>query len=146
MYTARFTINFTNKTIVGTKTSIEKAGRFGSPEYKELSALLAVHVNFQVVEKPIKSNPRKKSYHGLTFERMKQYIETQPDSEENLALFEKAKKIAESKNSQYPLTKKWFLSTFPNYKGNEVSGVEMGTAAEPETVQESTATAAAKTA
>lgn len=55
---------------------------------------------------------------------MEAYIITQPNSEANLKEFAAVKIIAEAKGSKYPLTKKWFLQTFPEYKLNEVSEKE----------------------
>ena len=51
---------------------------------------------------------------------MKSYIEAQPNSEKQLKVFEAVKRIAEMKGSKYPLTKKWFLNAYPEYKENEV--------------------------
>ena len=41
-----------------------------------------------------------------------------------LAKFEKVMEVAEAKGAKYPLTKKWFLKNYPNYKSNEVSDSE----------------------
>ena len=40
--------------------------------------------------------------------------------EKQLKVFEAVKRIAEMKGSKYPLTKKWFLNAYPEYKENEV--------------------------
>ena len=55
---------------------------------------------------------------------MKEYILTQPDSENRVKVFEKVQEIAEAKGAKYPLTKKWFLKTYPEYKENEASVME----------------------
>ena len=39
-------------------------------------------------------------------------------------VFEKVQEIAEAKGAKYPLTKKWFLKTYPEYKENEASVME----------------------
>jgi hypothetical protein len=83
--------------------------------------MLAEHPDFRVVPKEIEVNATKKKYNGLTFNRMKEYIELQEDSENVLAVFEKVQEIAEAKGAKYPLTKKWFLSKYPEYKENEAS-------------------------
>ena len=57
--------------------------------------------------------------------RMVAYIKTQANSEENLRTMERVMLIAEAKGAKYPLTKKWFLETFPEYKENEVSKEEL---------------------
>lgn len=119
-----FNFDFENKAIVGSKTAIRKANAGNTPEYRELCKKLAEHPDFNVVPKEIKENAEKKKYHGLTFDRMKEYILTQPDSENRVKVFEKVQEIAEAKGAKYPLTKKWFLKTYPEYKENEASVME----------------------
>lgn len=123
-YSKFFTLDFQEQTIIGSKSAIEKAGHIGSPQYKELCEVIQAHPTFKVAEKVIKTQNDKATYHGLTFEIMQDYIKTQPGSEMNLAKFEVVKRIAKAKNSLYPLTKKWFLSTFPSYKENSIAEIE----------------------
>ena len=122
---AIFTYNFVNKTIVGTKSAINRANMGKNPEYTTLCEMLADHPDFTVAEKQIKHNPDKKKYNGLTLPRMKEYIETQPKSEERLREFAAIQKVAAAKGAKYPLTKKWFLATFPEFKENNVSEAEI---------------------
>ena len=127
MTTNYFTVDFISKAIIGTKTNIKKAGRIGSPQYKELCEVMALHATFSIVAKEIKKNESKKTYHGLTLAVMEEYINTQPDKEKMLVKFAAVQRIAETKGSKYPLTKKWFLNTFPAYKVNEVAEDEAKT-------------------
>lgn len=122
---AIFTYNFVNKTIVGTKSAINRANKGLSPEYDMLCKMLADHPDFTVVEKQINHKADKKKYNGLTLPRMKEYIETQPKSEERLREFAAIQKVAAAKGAKYPLTKKWFLATFPEFKENNVSEAEI---------------------
>ena len=115
-----FTYNFVAKTIVGSKASIKKANAGKNPEYTELTSMLAEHPDFNVVEKVIQKKENKKTYSKLTFDKMKEYIETQADSENKLIEFEAVQKIAAAKGAKYPLTKKWFLSTYPEFSENEI--------------------------
>ena len=70
----RFTLNFADKTIVGTKTSFDKAGKGYGPVYEELVALMAKHPTFgiEIAEhtKPAKS---KQTYKGMTVDFMLDY-------------------------------------------------------------------------
>ena len=109
---AIFTYNFVNKTIVGTKSAINRANKGMKPEYDTLCKMLAAHPDFTVVEKQIDHKTDKKKYNGLTLPRMKEYIETQPNSKERLIEFAAIQKVAATKGAKYPLTKKWFLATF----------------------------------
>ena len=48
-----FTLNFVNKSIVGTKSAIARANKCLEPEYSELCALLEKHPSFKVEVKKI---------------------------------------------------------------------------------------------
>ena len=119
-----FTLNFVNKSIVGTKSAIARANKCLEPEYSELCSLLEKHPTFNVEVKQIDKKKDKKTYHGLSFQAMKDFIATQENSKLMLAKFEKVMEVAEAKGAKYPLTKKWFLKNYPNYKNNEVSDSE----------------------
>lgn len=122
---AIFTYNFVNKTIVGTKSAINRANKGMKPEYGMLCEMLAEHPDFTVAEKQINHKADKKKYNGLTLPRMKEYIETQLNSKERLIEFAAIQKVAATKGAKYPLTKKWFLATFPEFKENNVSKAEI---------------------
>ena len=141
---AIFTYNFVNKTIVGTKSAINRANKGMKPEYGMLCEMLAEHPDFTVVEKQINHKADKKKYNGLTLPRMKEYIETQPNSKERLIEFAAIQKVAKTKGALYPLTKKWFLATFPEFKENNVSKAEIS--AEVAVGKDALAKAAAKLA
>lgn len=75
---------------------------------------------YQVVIAEVK----KQAYSKLTFDRMQDYIMTQPNSRKMLVEFEAAKEVASTKGAIYPLTKKWFLEHYPEYKTNKVESCE----------------------
>ena len=109
-----FSIDFTKETICGSKSALKKASNPASEEYKELTAKMAAHPTFKVVEK--EPNNHKKTYEGLNFKTMRDYISTQPNADELMAEFEAVKKMADGK---YGLVKKWFLDTFKDFKVKE---------------------------
>ena len=121
---AHFTYNFVEKAIIGSKAAINRANKGMNPEYTELKKMLAEYPTFSVQEKVIQKNKDKKTYHNLTFERMAEYINTQKDSEKRMKEFETVKVIAAAKGAKYPLTKKWFLETYKDYKEHEVTEEE----------------------
>ena len=111
----RFTIDFINKSIIGTKSSFNKAGKGFGAEYEELAAKMAAHPDFKLVEKEQKhkSTKAKRTYDGLDFDFMEAYIEIQPASEKLKNEYESVKQMAVNcGSSKYPLTKKWFLGKF----------------------------------
>ena len=72
----RFTINFFEQTITGTKASFNKAGKGFGPEYEELTSKMAAHPTFSLVvkEQKQKSTKAKRTYEGLDFTIMENYI------------------------------------------------------------------------
>jgi len=127
--TKKFNYNFVNKTIVGSKAAIERANKGLNPEFTELTEMLGQHPNFTVVTKTIAVKKDKKTYGKLTFDRMEEYIKTQYSDENTLKAklveFKAIQKVAETKGAKYPLTKKWFLATYTEYKVNTVSAIEI---------------------
>ena len=113
--TVRFTINFFDQTITGTKASFNKASKGSGAEYEELAAKMAAHPGFELVvkEQKHKSTRAKRTYDGLDFPFMEAYILTQSDSDALMAEYKSVKAMAKSCGSNvYALTKKWFLGTF----------------------------------
>ena len=121
---AIFTYNFVNKTIVGTQSAINRANKGIEPEYSMLTSMLNAQPNFIVAVKQIKKNQDKKTFHGLSIQRMKDYITTLDDSDRKIAEFNAILKVAEAKGAKYPLAKKWFLKTYPEFKTNEIEASE----------------------
>lgn len=113
-------VNAIENTITVSKAFYKKASAFGSAEYIALREAMQDNPTFKIAFKTIE----KKTYNGLTFEKMMDYIKTQPDSDKMLIKFAAVQRIAKAKGSLYPLTKKWFLNTFPAYKVNEVIEAE----------------------
>ena len=126
----KFNYSFETKEIVGSKTAIARANKGLNPEYSELTKMLKAQPTFSVVEKVYEKNEEKKTYKTLTLERMAEYIRLQANSEEKLIEFEAIQKVAKAKGAKYPLTKKWFLAKYPEYKENEVSNREKDSAIE----------------
>ena len=115
----KFTVDFEARAIKCSKKAYERACKGMEPEYSELCALVERHPTFTVKIKKASETATKNMYRNLTFQKMEDYIKTQPNSEENLAEMAMVKEIAEAKNAKYPLTKKWFLAKFPEYKEKE---------------------------
>jgi len=110
-----------NETITITKAYYKKACTYGTKEYYEFRTIRKENENFEIVFKTIE----KKTYKDLSIGRMEEYIKTQPNSEKQLLVFAAVQNIAEKKGAKYPLTKKWFLKNYPEYKMNDTSNNEM---------------------
>ena len=110
-----FIIDFFNNTISGTKTSFNKAGKGISPYYQELTEKMNAHPDYELNIKELKkkSTKAKRTYEGLDFDFMEDYIRIQKNAEALMAEYKRVKTFAEnSKMSIYPFTKKWFLGNF----------------------------------
>ena len=119
MTKSHITINFTDNTLSLTKSFYKKACKVGSDEYKELRTAMGENPNYKIV---FVGNADKKTYGNLTIQRMREYIATQADAEKNLRILDRVIKIAKTKGAMYPLTKKWFLANFPEYKMEITAG------------------------
>lgn len=111
----RFTINFIDQTITGTKASFNKAGKGYGPEYEELAEKMANHPGFQMVIKEQKRQitRAKRTYDGMDFSFMEDFIATQVNAEVLKKEYEAVKqKAVDCGTRKYPLTKKWFLGKF----------------------------------
>jgi len=113
MKQSHISVDFLSNTLSLTKSFYKKARKVGSPEYKELREAISENPDYEI---KVITNENKNSHKNLTFKRMREYIATQANAEENLRALDRVIKIAETKGAKYPLTKKWFLATFPEYK------------------------------
>lgn len=114
----RFTIDFANKKIIGTKASFNKAGKGAGEIYIELANKMAAHPEFivEIKEQKKRSNKAKQTYDGLNFDLMEKFIAIQDDSESLMRAYKGAKKMAKDTDSSvYPFTKKWFLGQFESF-------------------------------
>ena len=115
-HAVRFTVDFINQKIIGTKASFDKASKGFGPIYEELAEKVAKHPDFTLIVKEQKKHTTKakKTYYGMDFDFMEAYISTRKNAKQLMEEYEAVKKMAEdSKISVYPFVKKWFLD---NYK------------------------------
>ena len=89
-----------------------------SDEYELLQKIKMENPGFTVCRRQIKSNPKKDTYKGLTYEYMKKYIklhETKEEAEKVIAYLEDQILISKchSQRLRYPTIKKWFLAKYP---------------------------------
>ena len=121
-------INHANRTIVMDRTFAKFAVDTRSEEYAHLQQIRRDYPNYQVVQRRIRTNSEKKTYKGLTYEYMEDYIMTHGSTEERIANFKdysEMRIIAEchGKAFRYPVIKSWFLEKYPeiaNYGQTEV--------------------------
>ena len=90
-----------------------------SDEYALLQKVKVENEGFAVRTRQIKSNPKKDTYKGLTYEWMRNHIAThEPEEvvEEKLKNFDEMVYISKCHRAslRYPTIKKWFLKEYPD--------------------------------
>lgn len=107
-----------------------------SEEYQILQQVRKDYPNYQPMRKTAKKNPDKKTYRGLTYEYMEEYIcAHESEATKEAVLHEFHEKIlisrCHSDAYRYPTIKKWFLDKY-----TEIAefGVENKTSAKSSTI------------
>ena len=116
--TNKLTVNHANRTIVMDRTFAKFAADTASEEYARLQQVRRDYPNYQVVQRHIRQNAAKKTYKGLTYDYMEDYILAHGPQETrmaNLKELNEMRLIAEchGKAFRYPVIKSWFLEKFP---------------------------------
>ena len=111
-------INHINHTIVMDRTFAKYATDTRSEEYAHLQQVRRDYPGYQVVQRRIRTNSNKKTYKGLTYEYMEDYILTHGTDENRKANYKEYTEkriIAEchGKAFRYPVIKSWFLEKYP---------------------------------
>ena len=106
------------RTIVMDRTFAKYAENTMSDEYAHLQRVRKDYPNYSVIQRQIKRNSNKKTYNGLTYEYMEDYIMTHGSAElikKNLHEFHEMRLISEchGKAFRYPVIKSWFLDKYP---------------------------------
>ena len=110
-------IDFENKTIIMDRTFEKKAKDTRSDEYSELQRVRKDYPDFRVITRTIRINPHKKTYSGLSYAYMENYILNHGDDaevQEALSEYRELREIAKchGKGKGYPVIKQWFLNRY----------------------------------
>ena len=83
-HAVRFTVDFINQKIIGTKASFDKASKGFGPIYEELADKAAKHPDFALIVKEQKKHTTKakKTYYGMDFDFMEAYISTRKNAKQ----------------------------------------------------------------
>ena len=106
-------IDVANARIIMDRTFAKKAIIVGSDEYNLLQQARRDYPTYNVLQRQIKKNSNKESYHGLTYKYMEYYIATHENSKKNMDQYKELRLLAECHSIRYPHIKKWFLNTYP---------------------------------
>lgn len=105
-------INHKARTIVMDRTFEKNASVVGSDEYNLLQSARKDYPKYRVNRRQIKKNKNKKSYSGLTYEFMENYILSHDNADAIYAEYLELRLIAQCHSISYPQIKKWFLNTY----------------------------------
>lgn len=124
------TINHANRTIIMDRTFAKFAANTMTEEYAHLQNVRRDYPNYQVVQRHIRTNNNKKTYKGLTYEYMEDYIMTHGSNETRLANykeFNEMRLISEchGKAFRYPVIKNWFMEKYPEIANYGLIEVEV---------------------
>ena len=112
-------IDHENRQIIMDRTFAKSSENTRSEEYTHLQEVRRDYPTYQVVRRTIKKSANKKTYKGLTYDYMRNYINIckrpAQDRMEILAEFEELLLISQcqSKSLRYPVIKHWFFEKFP---------------------------------
>jgi hypothetical protein len=109
-------IDHANAKIIMDREFAIKSAIFGTEEYKHLQQARKDYDGYAVVRKTIRTNSKKESFNGLTYEYMEKYMDRYNIPEEIRKEYEELRFKAKAHSIRYPIIKAWFLKTFPDMK------------------------------
>lgn len=111
-------IDFAKKQIIMDRTFAKNVTNTKSNEYAHLQEVRRDYPEFEVIQHTITRNVMKKTYAGLTYDYMKNYIRTYEDDENKQKVLDELDELiliseCHGKAYRYPVIKKWFLNKYP---------------------------------
>ena len=109
-----YKMNFATKTLTITKAFAAKAMKTNSDEANLINSMMAMMPDLKIAYRT-HSGSISHPYKGLTFSKMRSYIECYQNASELLIAFEGVIEIARAQKNPHNYVCKWFLTQFPNY-------------------------------
>lgn len=127
MTNSNIRIDFTNKTIAITKKFQKQASVYNSAAFNELKEAMNQFPTFELVVRELSSKAKKVDNHkGLTFDAMREYLNSISDNDGLMILEEKIGRINAGFNSEsYGTIRKWFLETYSTNVKDNSKNVEL---------------------
>ena len=118
--TSAIRYDFLTNTLYVTKSYLDKAGIFGSPEYKEIKKYRDDNANMKI--EIVKRNPSKTDNRPTTvkYADMEHFIKLFPKEqlESLMERYNKVKALSKTHRSPYKFVLDWFLDYFPLYNSD----------------------------
>jgi len=142
----RFTLDFANKAIIGSKTGFDKAGKGKGDAYEKLVSLMAKHPDFVcVVKEPKKPTRPKQTYKGMDIPFILDYLAAIGDNKTLKRMNDVMDYAKENKLKKYPLVKYELFAAYNEFNYNEAKEI-VSVYRHRKIVELATAEAAKKTA
>ena len=120
MKNAAIRYDFLTNTLYVTKSYLDKAGIFGSPEYKEIKKYRDDNANMKI--EIVKRNPSKTDNRPTTvkYADMEHFIKQFPKEQQKSLMerYNKVKALSKTHRSPYKFVLDWFLDYFPLYNSD----------------------------
>lgn len=110
-------IDHENNKIVVSKEFLRKAGKVGSPEYKELLAAKKDFNTYTLETRTVKKGKSEKPH--IDYKQMKEYIGHFEDAKNRLEVFERVKVVSHIQRNPYNYVRDWFLLTYMKWERDE---------------------------
>ena len=107
-----YEIDYIEEKIIVSKKFLKDASTINTTAYTELVQIRKDYPEFTIVPRAITKKENKMTYGKLTYDFMRDYIETKENSKSVLVEFEQVKKLAKFQNASYVFVKKWFLGLY----------------------------------
>lgn len=118
--TSAIRYDFLTNTLYVTKSYLDKAGIFGSPEYKEIKKYRDDNANMKI--EVVKRAAAKSDNRPVTakYADMEHFISQFPQEQQKSLLerYNKVKALSKTHRSPYKFVLDWFLDYFPLYNSN----------------------------
>jgi len=142
----RFSFNFPNRTIVGTKASFDKAGKGTGSAYEELVAMMEKQPTFGFeVKAPKKPAKPKQTYKGMDIPFILDYLAAIGDNKTLKRMNDVMDYAKENKLKKYPLVKYELFAAYNEFNYNDAKEI-VSVYRHKKIVEMATAEAAKKTA
>ena len=114
----KMTIDYAHKTIICSKTFLEKASRYGTSQYNELAGIRRDYPDYEI--KLSEQDDCRMSMKGLTEDFMEYHIAllNGKNSDAYKAYLER-KRLSEAYTNPYMYLRKWFVEEYPNWDNKE---------------------------
>ena len=116
----RFTLDFANKAIIGSKTGFDKAGKGKGDAYEKLVSLMEKHPDFVcVVREPKKPAKPKQTYKGMDIPFILDYLAAIGDNKTFKRMNDVMDYAKENKLPSYPLVKYELFAAYKEFNYND---------------------------